>query len=200
MARERRTAGSQAPGARASFRPSALSAQLSDFEFTLIILTHGFARWVEKCMEAAGSRGLSALDILVLHTVNHRARDRRVTDICMVLNVDDLHLVTYALKKLQAAGLVETRAIGRERHFRSTAAGDEACLNYRRIREQFLVPSLSWIAEGRDVVPDVAAFLRTMTALYDQAGRFALAATPPSGVPALRTKATRAPRRRLEPA
>ncbi|MBL8697062.1 MAG: winged helix DNA-binding protein [Alphaproteobacteria bacterium] len=184
----------------ATFEPSALSRQLSDFEFTLIILTFGFSRWVEKCMEAAGVRGLSAQDILVLHSVNHRARDRRVSDICMVLNIDDPHLVTYALKKLQAADLVETTAIGRERHYRTTAAGDAACLAYRHVREEFLVPSLSWIAEGRDVVPDVAAFLRTMTALYDQAGRFALAASPATPVPPLRTKPARRSRRARSPA
>lgn len=172
-------------------QPSALSRQLSDLEFTLIILSHGFSRWVAKCMEAAGIRGLSALDILVLHAVNHRARDRRVSDICMVLNIDDPHLVTYALKKLQAAGLVATTTLGRERHYSATGAGDDACLAYRRVREDFLVPSLSWIAEGREVVPDVAAFLRTMTALYDQAGRFALAANAGPVAPPLRTKAAR---------
>jgi predicted MarR family transcription regulator len=190
-------AATAAPVAGSGFAPSPLSRQLSDFEFTLIILTHGFSRWVAKCMEAAGRRGLSALDILVLHAVNHRARDRRVSDICMVLNIDDPHLVAYALKKLQAAGLVETTTTGRERHYRTTGEGDAACLAYRRVREDFLVPSLSWIAEGRAVVPDVAAFLRTMTALYDQAGRFALAASPAPAAPALRTKPERRPAARV---
>jgi predicted MarR family transcription regulator len=172
------------------FAPSPLSAQLSDLEFTLIILTNGFNRWVEKCMEAAGPRGLGALDILVLHAVNHRARDRRLADICMVLNVDDTHLVSYALKKLQSAGLIVSAQRGRERHYRATAAGDAACFAYRRIREEFLVSGLAWIAEGRNVVPDTAAFLRTMTALYDQAGRFALASAPVPQAP-LRTKPSR---------
>jgi predicted MarR family transcription regulator len=174
----------------ASFEPSGLSRQLSDLEFTLIILTNGFDRWVEKCMEAAGLRGLGALDVLVLHAVNHRARDRRVADICMVLNVDDVHLVSYALKKLQSAGLVISTQRGRERHYRATAAGDAACLSYRRVREEFLVSGLAWIAAGRNVVPETAAFLRTMTALYDQAGRFALAAAPAPSPP-LRTKPAR---------
>lgn len=172
------------------FAPSPLSLQLSDLEFTLIILTNGFNRWVEKCMEAAGCRGLGALDVLVLHAVNHRARDRRLADICMVLNVDDTHLVSYALKKLQSAGLVASAQRGRERHYRATAAGDAACLSYRRVREEFLVSGLAWIAEGRSVVPETAAFLRTMTGLYDQAGRFALAAAPAPKAP-LRTKPLR---------
>lgn len=95
----------------------------------------------------------------------------------MVLNVDDTHLVAYALKKLAAAGLVLVTPKGRERHFETTPAGESACHAYRVVRENFLVPSLSWVAGRHDTVRDAAAFLRTMTALYDQAGRFATAAS-----------------------
>ena len=95
----------------------------------------------------------------------------------MVLNVDDTHLVAYALKKLAAAGLVLVTPKGRERHFETTPAGESACHAYRVVREDFLVPSLSWVAGRHDTMRDMAAFLRTMTALYDQAGRFATAAS-----------------------
>ena len=159
------------------FQPNAVSQDLSEFEYALIILSHGFQRWVEHCMEAADTRGLNALDILVLHAVNHRARGRRLTEICMVLNVDDTHLVAYALKKLAAAGLVLVKPRGRERHYETSGAGESACLAYRVVRESFLVPSLSWIAGRHDTVRDMAGFLRTLTALYDQAGRFATAAS-----------------------
>jgi predicted MarR family transcription regulator len=172
---------SQAAGvfaaAKTAFEPNAASHDLSDFEYALIILTYGFQRWVKHCMEAANVHGLTALDILVLHAVNHRARGRRLTEICMVLNIDDAHLVAYALKKLAAADLVLVTPKGRERHFDTTAAGEAACMAYRVVREQFLVPSLTWVAGRHDTVRDTAGFLRTMTALYDQAGRFATAAT-----------------------
>lgn len=164
-----------APGT--PFAPSAPSQDLSEFEYALIILTYGFQRWVQNCMGAANVHGLNALDILVLHTVNHRARGKRLAEICMVLNIDDTHLVAYALKKLAAAGLVLVTPKGRERHFETTASGESACLSYRMVREDFLVPSLSWIAGRHDTVRDTAGFLRTMTALYDQAGRFATAET-----------------------
>ena len=155
--------------------PDVASQDLSEFEYALIILTNGFQRWVEHCMEAAKVRGLNSLDILVLHAVNHRARGRRLAEICMVLNIDDTHLVAYALKKLAAANLVLVTPKGRERHFETTATGESACIAYRRVRENFLVPSLSWLAGRHDTVRESAGFLRTMTALYDQAGRFATA-------------------------
>lgn len=161
----------------APFTPSAPSQDLSEFEYGLITLMYGFQRWVQSCMEAANVHGLNALDILVLHAVNHRARGKRPAEICMVLNIDDAHLVNYALKKLCAAGLVLVTPQGRERHYETTASGESACLEYRKVRESFLVPSLTWVS-GRDgAVPEAAAFLRMMTALYDQAGRFATAAT-----------------------
>lgn len=172
-----RTPGADTAAAALAFEPSATSHDLSEFEYALIILSFGFQRWVQHCMEAANVRGLNALDILVLHTVNHRARGRRLAEICMVLNIDDTHLVAYALKKLAAAGLVLVTPKGRERHFETTASGETACLSYRMVREDFLVPSLSWIAGRHDTVRDTAGFLRTMTALYDQAGRFATAET-----------------------
>ena len=161
----------------APFEPSPSSRDLSEFEYALIILMFGFQRWVENCMSAANLHGLNALDTLVLHTVNHRARGKRLAEICMVLNIDDTHLVTYALKKLAAADLVLVTPQGRERHFETTPRGEKACFEYRRVREEFLVPSLSWVSGRDDSVTDTAGFLRMMTALYDQAGRFATAAT-----------------------
>lgn len=147
-------------------------------------ICEGFQRWVEHCMEAAKVRGLNSLDILVLHAVNHRARGRRLAEICMVLNIDDTHLVAYALKKLAAANLVRVEPKGRERHFRTTDTGESACIAHRVVRENFLVPSLSW-SGCRDTVRESAGFLRTMTALYEQAGRFATAesAAQPRSLP-----------------
>ena len=166
-----------ADGANEVFAPSEISKDLSNFEFSLLTLMFGFQSWAKVCMDSAGFRGLHPLDILTLHAVNHRARSRRQADICMVLNIEDPHLVAYALKKLMAADLVKVKVTGRERHFETTETGEAACLAYRKVREEFLVPSLSWMAGRANSVNDSAGFLRTMTALYAQAGRFATAAT-----------------------
>lgn len=164
-----------------AFTPSEVSKDLSNFEFSLLTLMFGFQSWAKVCMDSAGFRGLSPLDILTLHAVNHRARSRRQTDICMVLNIEDPYLVAYALKKLVAAELVTGKVTGRERHYETTPAGEDACLAYRKVREEFLVPSLSWVGHRENSVSNTAGFLRTMTALYAQAGRFATAAT--AGLP-----------------
>src|SRR6056297_2483880 len=83
-------------------------AEVSEFEFGLIIASNAFDRWVVRAMSAAGYPDLSALDVLVLHTVRHRGRPKKLADICLVLNVEDTHTVTYAIKKLTRSGLVQT--------------------------------------------------------------------------------------------
>lgn len=162
---------------------------LSDLEFSLINITYGFPRWVEACMVASGTRGLGATDILVLHAANHRAKGRRLAEISMVLNIDDTHLVAYALKKLIAADLVVVKRQGRESHYETTARGDEVCLEYRNVRDQFLVENVKWLIEGRPktTLSDSTLFLRMLTTIYDQSGRSATAASSPSSPP-LRTK------------
>lgn len=154
-----------------------LAQVLSDYEFAQITFSFGFRRWVEKCMEATGLRGLTALDILVLHAVNLRARRRRLAEISMVLNVDDSHLVAYSLKKLVSANLVHVIRDGRESLYESTDAGDEACARYRAVRRDFLVTGLSNIAEAETKIGRMAQLLPILTALYDQATRFATANT-----------------------
>lgn len=171
----------QADAAPADFTASPLSLELSDFEFSVFNLMFGLQSWAETCMAAAGLRGLHFLDIIVLHAVNHRARLRKQSEICMILNIEDTHLVSYALKKLIAAELVQAVPKGRERYFETTESGAAACMAYRKVREDYLVPNLSWVIGRDNMLKETAGFLRTMTALYAQSGRFAAAAT--AGLP-----------------
>lgn len=168
---------------------SRLSRELSDLEFSLIVLVFGFSRWVQNCMDATAFRGLSALDVLVLHAVNHRARGRRPSEISSLLNIDDTHLVAYSLKKLVAAELVTVARRGRERCYETSAAGDDACLAYRQIREKYLVDGLRDFMSSEVDLGRIGGFMRVMTGLYDQAGRLATAdAQGRPKAPPLRTK------------
>ena len=116
-----------------------LMPSLSELEFGLILLAHAFDRWIVRCAAAAGVSDLSPIDVLVLHTVNHRGTAKRLADICLVLNVEDTHLVTYAVKKLQAHALVASGRQGKEKTVAITAKGETLCRKYREIREALLV-------------------------------------------------------------
>lgn len=147
---------------------------LSEFEYGLFISGNAFERWMVRCMAAAGYPDFSPLEVMVVHTVNHRARDKRLADICFVLNIEDAHLVNYALKKLVRAGLVEGEKRGKETLYRTTREGAGACLSYREVRESCLVETVSALGGfDEDEIAAVARFLRALSGLYDQAARAA---------------------------
>jgi predicted MarR family transcription regulator len=50
-------------------------------------------------MMTAGVKDMTITDVLVLHHINHRAREKKLADIGFILNIEDTHVVNYALKK-----------------------------------------------------------------------------------------------------
>ena len=147
--------------------------ELSEFEFGLIVVGNAFDRWIARCMAAAGLPGLAPMDVLVLHHVHHRARDKRLADIAFTLNVEDLHVVNYSLKKLLAADVVETSRSGKEVLYRTNDRGRTYIERYREIRERCLVAALSREHGDGDTVHETARVLRWLSGLYDQAARAA---------------------------
>jgi predicted MarR family transcription regulator len=147
--------------------------ELSEFEFGLIVVDNAFSRWIVRCMSAAGLQGLTAMDVLVLHHVHHRARDKRLADIAFTLNVEDQHVVNYSLKKLLAAEVVETTRAGKEVLYRTNDRGKVHIERYREIRERCLVAALSPRHGDAETVQETARVLRWLSGLYDQAARAA---------------------------
>ncbi len=152
---------------------SAKSPELSEFEFGLIIAAHAFERWMVRCMSAAGVKDMTPTDVLVLHHTNHRGVEKRLADICFVLNIEDTHVVSYSLKKLVAAGLVSSTKRGKEVFFATTPKGAELCSAYRAVREACLMPGFSGTDEENQRLGEVARLLRTLSGRYDQAARAA---------------------------
>ncbi|MBC2860478.1 winged helix DNA-binding protein [Stappia sp. 28M-7] len=148
---------------------------LSEVEFAVTMMVNAYHRWMVRCMAAAGAPGMSPLDTLVLHSVNHRGRPKSLADICLVLNIEDTHTVTYALKKLAAAGLVETGKRGKEKTVAITRAGEAICMEYRRLREALLVGPVKGLGMDEMELSRLAATLRSVSGHYDQAARAAAA-------------------------
>jgi predicted MarR family transcription regulator len=114
---------------------------------------------------------LTITDVLVLHHINHRARNKKLADICFMLNYEDTHVVGYSLKKLVAAGLARGDKQGKEVFYSPTPAGEAAVTRYRGVRETCLLDNLD--VERNHDVGEVARLLRTLSGLYDQAARAA---------------------------
>lgn len=147
--------------------------ELSELEFGLIVASNGFARWMVACMGAAGAPEMSPTEILTLHHVNHRDREKRLNDICFLLNIEDRHTVTYALRKLRDAGLLEATKRGKEMFYRTSPAGQTLCDRYREIRAQCLLGNLEGLGLSGEETRRLAAALRGLSGQYDQASRAA---------------------------
>ncbi len=147
--------------------------EVSEFEFGLIIAYNAFSRWMTRCMTAAGQPDLNPLDILILHNVNHRDREKRLSDICFLLNIEDSHTVNYALRKLLKSGLVISEKRGKEVFYSTSATGAELCSAYRDIRRQCLLDAVGSTDLSGQELRGIARSLRALSGQYDQASRAA---------------------------
>jgi predicted MarR family transcription regulator len=146
---------------------------LSEVEFGLILAGHAFERWMVRCMGAAGVPDLSGVEVLVLHTVRHRDRPKKLADICLVLGIEDTHVVSYAIKKLALAGLVVSKRAGKEKVVVATKAGADACQRYHEVRERLLVKPVKSAGLPDAMLSELGALLRALSGHYDQAARSA---------------------------
>ncbi|WP_239520726.1 winged helix DNA-binding protein [Pseudooceanicola aestuarii] len=147
--------------------------EASEMEFALTMANHAFQRWITRCMAAAGEPGLSPMEILVLFLVHHRDRPKTLADICLVLNVEDTHLVNYALRKLTERGVVQTGRKGKEKTVAITETGADLCRRYGEVREALLIRGMQATGIDPRELSRLAALLRSISGSYDQAARAA---------------------------
>jgi predicted MarR family transcription regulator len=150
------------------------SPGMSEVEYGLILASHAFSRWMVRCMAAAGLPGLSPIEVLILHSIRHRDREKKLADICLVLDIEDTHIATYAIRKLENAGLLTTGKAAKEKTVKITAKGADACTRYAQIRERLLVDSTANARPSEETLSEVAALLRFMSGAFNQATRSAI--------------------------
>jgi len=149
------------------------SPALSELEYGSILFSHAFNRWLVRCMAAAGVPGLSPIEILIIHSVRHRDRPKTLADLCLVLDIEDTHVANYAVKKLEAGGLVKSGKAGKEKTIHVTDKGLEALKRYTEIRERLLVEATKVSGLSQDDLSDIASHLRALSGYYEQAARSA---------------------------
>lgn len=153
---------------------SSRAPDLSEVEFGLMIAGHAFDRWTVRCMSAAGLPDLTATDVMVMHHVYHRQRSKKLADICFTLNVEDTHIISYSLKKLERLGIVRSERNGKEALYSVTDQGTAYIKRYIEIREQCLIDGLeAGAGAGVEFNRQLAKTLRALSGLYDQAARAA---------------------------
>ncbi|GAM66204.1 transcription regulator [Vibrio ishigakensis] len=150
---------------------SDISPELSELEFGLTIFHHTYERWLTRCMQAAGGPEMTRIEVLILHHIAHKQSSKRVGDISFVLNIEDTHVVSYALKKLLKMDYVDTEKVGKEVFYSITPSGEKLCKSYREVRETCLMDILNESGIPNTNIGDSARLLRTLAGIYDQASR-----------------------------
>ena len=145
------------------------------FELALLSASNCFNRWVASCAQATGEHGLGSIDLLILKMVSRETRPKRATEIAFALCIDDVHLVTYSIKKLIRAGFMETQKNGKESHFRATASGSDLLVRYDAIRVECLINTLNVMPEFDIDLPLMTRRLRAISGTYERAARAATA-------------------------
>lgn len=163
--------GTDSPIISSAHLADGASPALSELEFSLTLAANAYHKWMVRCAAAAGQQ-LTPLEVLVLHSVRHRGRPKRFMDLMLVLHIEDAHLVNYAVRKLSAAGLVDTKRVGKEKMVEVTKSGIDFCDEYRAIRERLLVGDVK-ASLSEDVLSKTAERLRMLSGDYNQAARAA---------------------------
>ncbi|WP_435234300.1 winged helix DNA-binding protein [Psychromonas sp. PT13] len=146
--------------------------ELSEFEYGLIMVNNAFQRWMQSCSTACDKHNLSALDNLVIHNIYHRDRAKRITDVAFTLNLDDIHNVSYSVRKLVKGNMLKHEKRGKETYYSVTTQGKKFCLEYAKIREKCLIQALEHLSFD-DSLGEVAKLMRTLSGVYAQASRAA---------------------------
>jgi len=149
--------------------------RLSELELTLTVLWNSVARWMNQRNNSSIVSGLSDLDVFLLHLLVYRNKQLRGVDLAFALAIDDMHLVSYSLKKLTKLGVTTSERIGKEVFYTATKQGKDHYLEFLDDRRKYLEPAMKFIADSSDFEA-LNASLRALSGAYEQAARSAASA------------------------
>jgi predicted MarR family transcription regulator len=90
-----------------------------------------------------------------------------------VLDIEEPHLIAYAIRKLEKAKLVTASRVGKEKRVAATPHGAAVCARYAALREQLLVNVVTAAGPGETSLSELATLLRMLSGTYNQAARAA---------------------------
>ncbi|MEN3813495.1 winged helix DNA-binding protein [Chromobacterium piscinae] len=145
---------------------------LPNLESSLVIAFHAYSRWITRCMVAACGESMGAIDVLVLRYINSSPQHaKRLTDVCIALNIVDSYIVSYALKKMIGLNLVCAAKNGKENFYKITKQGARACEQYNTLYEACFIAKLNASSiPGMSVQTD-SRIMQYLAVQYDMASR-----------------------------
>src|SRR5215469_7583940 len=135
--------------------------QLSELELTLTVLWNCVRRWMSQRSNSKVVGGLSDLDVFLLHLLVYRNRPLRGIDLAFALSIDDMHLVSYSLKKLARLGVASSNKVGKEVFYEATEKGRSHYFEFLNDRRKYLEPALQFLSRDFNL-ETLTASLRTL--------------------------------------
>ncbi len=167
------TTVSEAAQAEARHGAASPGEQLSNMELALTVLWNAVRRWLLQSGQGGEPKGLSELDVFIVHLLVFRDRPLRVADLAFALSIDDVHQVTYSLKKLTRLGMIGGTRSGKEMFYTASEEGRRHYDAFIADRTTYLEPSMRLFADGGHDLATLTVFLRTLSGVYEQAARSA---------------------------
>ena len=115
---------------------------IDQLEILLISAHNALTSWYSRCLKHLDITNGNAMDLLVLQAVDRRNSGTSMTDVCFTLNIEDHHVVNYALKKLVKHDLLQRVKRGKKVYYHSTEKGKNLCLHFKQLKEQHLTSLL----------------------------------------------------------
>jgi len=113
--------------------------------------------------------------VVLLHLLVYRNRRLCGIDLAFALSIDDMHLVSYSLKKLARLGVAVSSKVGKEVFYEATDPGRAHYFEFLNDRKKYLEPALQLLSRDFNI-ETLTTSLRTLSSAYEQAARSAASA------------------------
>lgn len=150
---------------------NAFEVGLTELEFSIFRISAAFERWQADCLACCHGGAFSGTDTALLHVIRMHDRPKSISEMGRLLKRDDLSNLTYSVRKLLKAGLVEksdTLGSKKDVTYQVTAEGASITSDYAEFRRELLI-SMTQSTAGNVDFQAIATALNLMAAMYDQA-------------------------------
>lgn len=154
---------------------SRLERDVAEFELALICLAESFYRIMRQSLASElHDHSISGQDNTILQTIHTRGKPKSISDLCRLLNRDDVSNVQYSVRKLQAAGLIEKseNSAKKSTTYRTTEQGASVVAIFVNLRRELVIKSVAeQVDTPNERLGSAAQLAGILAGIYDRAAR-----------------------------
>jgi predicted MarR family transcription regulator len=154
---------------------SRLERDVAEFELALICLTESFYRIMRQSLATElHDQSISGQDNIILQTIHTRSQPKSISDLCRLLNRDDVSNVQYSVRKLLATGLIEKaeKSAKKSTTYRTTDQGASVVDHFVNLRRELVIDAIAeQVTAPNERLASAIQLAGILTGIYDQAAR-----------------------------